>query len=223
MIRKLLFLPSIASLGLIITVALAFWFLTTGQAVFISLVLGILGYIFRRSRIPFTETLKPGGEIFLSPVHGKIESVRQNVLYYDEATLVHEVRISISIWDEKGLYLPTSGEVSYLKATKGKKVSRAAEKHEFYGPLEDVSHTDMTLTSKTGMKSILRFVDAPHGQRPVVWLKSGDRGRGAACFGYYPLGGTLLIYLPPYSDILVYESEHVVPGKTVIADIKEVN
>lgn len=128
----------------------------------------------------------------------------------------------MSLWDEKGLYLPTTGEVSYLKATKGKKVPRNGENHEFYGPLEDVSHTDLILTSKSGVKTTMRFVDCPNGQRPMVWLKSGDRGRGAACFGYYPFGGTVLIYLPANSDILVYESEHIVPGQTVIADIKEV-
>src|SRR5690606_36851956 len=121
-----------------------------------------VGFVFRRARIPFTESLKPGGEIFLAPIHGRIESVRQNVLFYDEMTLVHEIRISISFWDEKGLYLPTTGEVSYLKATKGKKVSRSAENHAFYGPLEGVSHTDMTLTSRSGLKSIMRLVDCPN-------------------------------------------------------------
>jgi hypothetical protein len=54
----------------------------------------------------------------------------------------------------------------------------------------------------------------------VLWVKSGDRGRGGACFGYYPFGGTLLIYLPAKSDILIFEKEKIFPGQSVIAATK---
>ena len=68
----------------------------------------------------------------------------------------------------------------------------------------------------------MRFIDCTYGHRPSIWLKSGDCGRGAACFGFYPFGGTLIIYLPQNSDILVFEKERVVPGQTVISAFKDV-
>ena len=131
------------------------------------------------------------------------------------------MRIAISFWDQKGLYLPTAGEVSYLKASRGRRLHRDSETQAFYGPIEDVAHTDLTLTSKNKTETLMRFIDCSAGKRPTIWLKSGDRGRGAACFGYYPFGGTLLIYIPDTSDVLVYENETVVPGQTVIAALKD--
>ncbi len=178
-------------------------------------------FLFRRGRIPYRETLKMEGEIYLSPVHGTIESVRHSVPGSVFSFPCHEVRISLSFWDEKGLYLPTNAESSFMKSSKGLKLSRRGPGHFFYGSLEDVSHTDLTLLSKNNTQTLIRFIDCPLGLKPSIWLKSGDRGRGAACFGYYPFGGTLLIYLPATSDVLVYEKERVTPGQTVIAALKD--
>jgi hypothetical protein len=178
-------------------------------------------FIFRRAFIPYRDTLKTDGEIYLSPVHGIVQSVRHSIAIPEFTWPCHEIRIAISLWDEKGLYLPTAGEVSYLKANKGKRVDQKAETHAFYGPVEELSHTDLILMSKNGTKTLMRYIDSQYSQRPTIWLKSGDRGRGAACFGYYPFGGTLLIYVPASSDVLVYEREVVVPGQSVIAALKD--
>lgn len=185
------------------------------------LISALILFLFRRSRIPYRDTVKNDGEIYLSPIHGIVESIRHNVSIPDYRYPCHEVRISISFWDEKGLYLPTSGEASYLKANKGKYIKRNSPTHAFYGPVDELAHTDLALTSKNQTVTLMRFIDSPLGKRPTIWLKSGDRGRGAACFGYYPFGGTLLIYLPNNSDILVFEKERVVPGQTVIAALKD--
>jgi hypothetical protein len=193
-----------------------------GSQILISFIFIVVFYITRRSSIPYRDTLKNDGEIFLSPVHGIVQSIRLDTTTWDELSASHEIRISIGPWDEKGLYLPTSGEVSYLKANKGNKVPRNADSQQFYLPLEELAHTDFILTSKNQAKSLMRFIDCKFGMRPTIWLKSGDRGRGAACFGHYPFGGTLIIYLPQNSDILVFEKERVVPGQTVIAALKDV-
>lgn len=188
------------------------------------LLISIIGlsvlYLGRRSSVPFRETEKKDGEIYLSPVYGEVKTIRRNIYLPDRPEMKHEIRININFWSEKGLYLPTSGEVSYLKATKGRKISRESSAESFYGPVDEVAHTDFLLASKKLTRTLLRFIDCSYGKRPTIWLKSGDRGRGAACFGYYPFGGTLLIYLPENSDILVFENEKVVPGQTVIAAIK---
>lgn len=219
--KRYFFLPSEVSWGLLAVILACMIKLNFEQALLIFIFIGMVGFAFRRSNVVFRETTRPQGEIYITPVQGTVESVRQNVPILNDTEIGHEIRISVSLWNEKGLYLPTSGEVSYLKANKGRKIPRSSEIHSFYGPLEDVAHTDLVFTSKNQVKTLLRFVDGEQCIRPTIWLKSGDRGRGAACFGYYPFGGTLLIYLPRNSDVLVYESERVKPGETVIAAIRE--
>jgi hypothetical protein len=198
-----------------------FFYCSLGYQVCLSMILVFLGYFFRRAAIPYRDTLKNEGEIFLSPVFGRVEAIRRDTTGFEEASLCHEIRISISGWDEKGLYLPTAGEVNYLKAHSGAKIPRKSDEKLFYRPIGELSHTDFILKSKNQTKTLMRFIDWQYGKRPTIWLKSGDRGRGAACFGFYPFGGTLLIYLPQNSDILVFEGEKVVPAQTVIAAIKD--
>lgn len=219
--KRLFFLPTEISYGLLALIIYAFWKLPLIYEIPVLLFTSLILFVFRRSSVPYRDTLKNDGEIFLSPTHGRVESVRHSVLSLDYPSPCHEVRISLSFWDEKGLYLPTAGEATYLKASKGKKIHRRSPTHIFYGPVEELAHTDLTLTSKNQVGTLMRFIDCTTGQRPTIWLKSGDRGRGGACFGYYPFGGTLLIYLPASSDVLVYEKEIVVPGQTVIAALKD--
>ncbi len=179
------------------------------------LVLGIL-FLFRRKKIVFREEIGSQKSLFLSPTHGIVNSVRRNIEFSDYPDLKNEIRITLPFWVEKGLYLPESGEVLYLKNNKGKKIPLDSSNENFYGYLEDVSYTDMVIRIKSGYNCLLRFVDSTISPKPVMWMKSGDRGRGASCFGFYPLGGTLLIYLPSDLEILVYEGEFVTPGNSVI-------
>ena len=219
--KRFFFLQTEISYGMLALIVYAFWKLPLVYEIPVLLLSSLLLFLFRRSHIPYRDTLKSDGEIFMSPVHGVVESVRHSVSSLDYASPCHEVRISISFWEEKGLYLPTVGEVTYLKASRGKRVHRRSPTHVFYGPVEELSHTDLTLTSKNQTQTLMRFIDCTTGKRPTIWLKSGDRGRGGACFGYYPFGGTLIIYLPVTSDILVFEKERVVPGQSVIAALKD--
>lgn len=219
--RRFFFLPTEISYGLLAIIIYSFIKFPLLIEIPILLLTSLILFIFRRSSVPYRDTVKSEGEIYLSPIHGQVESVRHSVSSLDYPSPCHEVRISLSFWDEKGLYLPTAGEVSYLKASKGKKLHRNSPTHFFYGPVEELAHTDLTLTSKNKTGTLMRFIDCTTGRRPSLWLKSGDRGRGGACFGYYPFGGTLLIYLPASSDVLVFEKEIVVPGQTVIAALKD--
>lgn len=219
--KRFFFLPTTISWGLLVLLVYSWVNWSFGYSLLISVISFVVALVTRRTSVPYRDTLKNDGEIYLSPVYGEVKSIRRNVQLPHIAEEGQEVRISISGWSEKGLYLPTAGEVTFLKATKGLKISREAESVAFYRAMDDVAHTDFVLTSKNKTQTLMRFVDCKYGKRPTIWLKSGDRGRGAACFGYYPFGGTLLIYLPNNSDILIFEKEFVVPGQTVIAALKD--
>lgn len=220
--KRFTFLPSE-----VIWASLIFWVyvlfkLSFGYKILVTIIFGSCLYAFRKSSIPYRDTIKSNGEIYLSPVHGVVESIRRDTTTLEDGSITHEVRISIGGWDEKGLYMPTAAEVTYLKASKGKKIPRGSESELFYLPVSELAHTDFILKSKNQTQTLMRFIDCMYGRRPLIWLKYGDRGRGAACFGFYPFGGTLLIYLPQNSDILVFERERIVPGQTVIAALKDV-
>ena len=219
--RRITFLPTEIFLSLVAILIYGILNFHLFWKVVLGLVISIVLFAFRRSIIPYQDTWKNNGEIFLAPVYGVVESIRRDTDVWEEYPFSHEVRISIGPFSEKGIYLPTSGEISHLKAYTGLKVNRYAPAENFYRPALELAHTDIELTSKMQSKSLLRFIDCEYGQRPNLWLKSGDRGRGAACFGHYLFGGTLVIYLPQHSDILVYEKEYIIPGETVIAAIKD--
>lgn len=219
--NRLTFLPLSIVYALISLLIVSFLKFNLIVKLIIIFLVTFVGILFRRSKVPYIDTFKIGGEMFLSPVYGIVEDIRQNIPIPGSKESGHEIRISISFFEEKGLYLPTNAEVAYLKAFEGRKVPRNADSKEFYVPADELSHTDLVLKSRNQNQSLIRFVDCKYGKRPSIWLKSGDRGRGAACFGYYPFGGTLLIYLPQNSDILVFVNERIIPGQTVIAAIKD--
>jgi hypothetical protein len=219
--KRFFFLPVEISYALLGLMIYAFMKLPLLLEIPVILATSFFLFLFRRRSVPYRDTIKSDGEIYLSPTYGTVQSVRHSVTSSDYPSPYHEVRIAVSFWDEKGLYLPTSGEVAYLKANKGKKINRSSPTHIFYGSVEEFAHTDFTLTSRNATGTLMRFIDCTIGIRPTIWLKSGDRGRAGACFGYYPFGGTLLIYLPASSDVLVFEKETVTPGQTVIAALKD--
>lgn len=219
--KRFFFLPTSVSWGLFFLLIYSWFNWSFGYSLLISVICFVAGLMTRRSSVPYRDTLKNDGEIYLSPVYGEVKSIRRNVGLPHLPGEGQEIRVSISGWSEKGIYLPTAGEVTFLRAVKGIKIAREAESVAFYRSMDEVAHTDFVLTSKNKTQTLMRFVDCKYGSRPTIWLKSGDRGRGAACFGYYPFGGTLLIYLPNNSDILVFEKEFVVPGQTVIAALKD--
>ncbi len=124
--RRFTFLPTELVYSLLIFWLYGLWNWSFGHKLLVSVFLLITFFVFRKASIPYRDTLKNDGEIFLSPVHGVVQSIRRDTTTWDEIPVSHEIRISIGPWDEKGLYLPTAGEVGFLKANKGKKVARTA-------------------------------------------------------------------------------------------------
>lgn len=185
-------------------------------------VLGVCGgwlWLNRRRDLPWRDTLRSDGEMFLSPVDGEV--VKIGTWTDPEAGFAYsEVRLRMNYTNNWGLHLPSSCEMEFLKNYPGRRSNRKDLAHittDESGPLEK---TDMVLRSKNGVASRLRFLQCEIGRSPKIWMKSGDRGRGAACFGYYPFGGSLIVYVPQPSDILVVENEKITAGQTVLAVFK---
>ncbi len=203
---RFFFLPKVLFYGLSFLNIYLFLHDFSWVQVLVPLITLVFLFLFRKSSVLYQETIRNDGEIFLSPVHGVVESIRYSVHSMEEDLIFHEVKISLNLWQEKGFYLPTAGEIS---AFKQESLTN-----------KNVGYSVLTLTSKNGNSFILKFFNSLGRLPPVLWVKSGDRGRGGACFGYYPFGGTVIIYLPAKSDILIFEKEKIFPGQSVIAAIK---
>jgi hypothetical protein len=203
---RFFFLPKILFYGLFFFNIYLFFDDFSLIKVLVPLITLVLLFFFRKSSVLYQETIRNDGEIFLSPVHGFVESIRFSVHSIEDDLIFHEIKISLKFWQQKGFYLPTAGEISAFKKESSSN--------------NNLGNTDLTLISKNGNRCILKFFNSLGGLPPMIWVKSGDRGRGGACFGYYPFGGTLIIYLPAKSDILVFEKEKLFPGQSVIAAIK---
>ena len=49
----------------------------------------------------------------------------------------------------------------------------------------------------------------------------GDRGGRRVNIGYFPFGGTLILYLPEKYEILIKENESINAGESIIAMLPE--
>ncbi len=176
-------------------------------------------WLHRRREVPWRDTLKSDGEIFLAPVDGEVVKIG---FWTDSETgeRFGELRIVVNLTDNWGLHLPSSSEMEFLKDFPGTRLARGMLARFDREKVSEYAHTDMLLRSKNGVGSRLRFLRCPNGRSPRIWMKSGDRGRGAACFGYYAFGGSLIVFVPQPCDILVVEGEKIEAGQTVLAVFK---
>lgn len=173
-------------------------------------------FLHRRRQIEWSESLKNDGEILLAPIDGEIVKIAP---YFDEEEQKRytEIRINTSHYRCWGLYLPYSAEMAYLKESEGKRFPRAELVNLTSEDIRSMGRTDLILKSPSGTTSHIRFIQSVNGRSPKIWMKSGDRGRGAACFGYYPFGGSLIVFVPETSDVLVVEKEKIKAGRNVLA------
>lgn len=161
------------------------------------------------------ENNRSESKTLLSPADGQIVSIKP-VIHPADGKPATEIRIRMNHWNYWGLHLPASAEMAYLKEFPGISFNRTklAELPSFD---ETHAHTDVHLKMADGLITRIRFFHCITGRSPRTWMKSGDLGKEAACFGHYPFGGSLIVFVPQPSDILVVEQEKIIAGQTVLA------
>ena len=67
----------------------------------------------------------------------------------------------------------------------------------------------------------LQMISCPLGLAPKLRVLAGDRGNVGAEIGYFPLGGTVFLYLPSQYEILIGKNQNnILAGLTALAGIK---
>ena len=122
-------------------------------------------------------------------------------------------------WKEMGIYLPLSCEIKNLLVLKGQSFFRYFKAVEVIGTKEGKG-VSLALDNR-GESLGLTFFKCKFGLWPELLVIPGDRGGRRVNIGYFPFGGTVMLYLPKKYEILVKSNDEVNAGETIIAVVPD--
>ena len=194
------------------------WFWNKNTAFLILLFFSLLLlFFFRKGSLREGENSLVPNSFIVSPSNGTVYSVRKNVDHDVFGKGLNEVRISSLWFYEFGLGFPLEGEVGGLKNREGKSFFRLFKKGLENDERNQVHARLLEIKGKCGQEVGLEFIKCELGFDADIWVRTGDRGKRAARLGYFPFGGTVLIYLPPHFDVLISQGDKCLQGSTPIA------
>lgn len=186
-----------------------------GFFLLILLIYLILLLLFRRSRLSVQKESEMEEGTLFSPINGKvikIESDFEHPVFGENLTMI---RIAMPWWAEWGIYLPSASEVKEVSLVYNHEDFRYKKEIEV---LKEAGPNGLcvTLLNKSQDTYGFQLVKCSFGGYPQVGVLPGDRGKQRANIGYFPLGGTLLLYVPENYKIMVSEKDILIAGVTII-------
>jgi phosphatidylserine decarboxylase len=187
------YLPSFIN-TLSVIFALVILLLGFYKVIMIYVVIYIFFYLlFRKKANRFRDDPVVTTGVVFSPCNGKVLSIAN-----DEDFLKIEIRIAP--WNEMGIFMPISSEVINLWKSKKEVIL-------------EISNRQIVLE--------LHFKKRSFGLWPDLIVTPGDKGARQVNIGYFPMGGTVLLYLPKKYEILTKSFTEVIAGETIIAVLPE--
>ena len=177
----------------------------------------LLLFFFRKSSLRLDDDSLVPSSFIVSPTNGVVYSVRKNIDHNVFGKGLSELRVSLTWFNEFGLGFPLEGEVRGLKSREGKSFFRLFRKGLENDEKFHVHARLLEIKGRHGQEIGLEFIKCELGFDADLWVKPGDRGKRSARFGYFPFGGTVLIYLPPHFDVLISQGDKCIQGSTPIA------
>jgi hypothetical protein len=179
--------------------------------------------LFRRSTSSYQEETAFKKGVIFSPVNGRILGISKNIKLDGQEELLTEVSMIIHPWNETGIYLPTSSEIQdyFLSGNKG--LFRYLKKNSLSRHQLELNKLSLTLCSIDADLIRMDFLRCIMGSLPEIFVMPGDRGKQQANIGHFPLGGTVLLYLPDKYEILINEKDQIAAGETLIAGVSTKN
>ena len=183
----------------------------------------VLLCFFRRCENRFLGVQTGKQEAIYSPVNGYITSVKKKIDHAFFGKDLAEIRIVIPWWQEFGVRLPFSSKVIDLKMNQGKSLYRFS-KHDL--PSQEIQIVpslmilfNNSLGNSQGIFLGMQLIKCPLGMWPQIRIFPGDRGKNQSHIGYFPFGGTVLLYLPSNYEILVSNEVRASTGVTILAEL----
>ena len=194
--------------------------------IYFSYTVGFLWYVccagyfwfYRKNSSSYLDSLLANTVVSIAPVSGRVEEIIFDLSNSDLGYSGIKVRISMPWWRPFGLYLPVSCSIDNITQFKGRNFWRYSSQLK---SIKNLSRTSVELKNKLGNFLFLEFIYCPLGGVPRLWSEVGDRGRSGAAFGFFPLGGTVLITLPESTQMRVKKGDLLVSGVTVLGGVLE--
>lgn len=205
---------------LALTLIFFFWVFGMHKILTVSFLLYALLYVvLRKNRNDFRdEPMSTKGVIF-APVNGKIVHMENNVSHGMYGDQLMEIQIMIPWWKEMGIFMPLSSEIKTLMVLKGQSFFRTKIAEEVIGTKEGKG-VSVALDNR-GETIGLTFFKCKLGLWPELMVMPGDRGGRRVNIGYFPFGGTVMLYLPKKYEILLKINDEITAGETIMAVIPD--
>ncbi len=173
-------------------------------------------FLFRQHSIPLQNNNAIKQNTVYSPVNGHIISIKKNVDHAFFGKNLHEIRMSIPWWKEFGITLPFASGVKDLIMNKGRSFYRFYRKELPSQEIQTIPSLIILLGDSQSNILGIQLIKCPLGMWPKVKILPGDRAECLANIGYFPFGGSLLLYLPSEYEILISENDEVMARNTAI-------
>lgn len=171
--------------------------------------------ILRKSRNDFRDDPVSTKGIIFSPCNGKVVHIEKNVAHVAYGEGLTEIQLMIPWWKEMGIYLPLSCEIRNLIVHKGRSFFRYFKASETVGT--NIGKGISLVLDNRGESIGMTLYKCRVGLWPEVLVMPGDKGGRRVNIGYFPFGGTLMLYLPGKYEILVNINDEVMAGETIVA------
>ena len=202
------------------TLIFFFWMFGLYKILCISLIIFMILYVvLRRNRNDFRDEPMTTKGVIFAPANGKIVHIENNVSHGMYGDQLMEIQIMIPWWKEMGIFMPLSSEIKTLMVLKGQSFMRTKIAEEVIGTKEGKG-VSVALDNR-GEIIGLTFFKCKLGLWPELMVMPGDRGGRRVNIGYFPFGGTVMLYLPKKYEILLKINDEITAGETIMAVIPD--
>jgi phosphatidylserine decarboxylase len=157
--------------------------------------------------------------IIFSPCNGKIVNIEKGISHVAYGDNLIEIQIAIPWWSEMGIFMPLSAEIRNIIVHKGRSFFRFQKASEVVGT--SIGKGLSISLDNRGECVGMTLYKCRLGLWPDILVMPGDRGGRRVNIGYFPFGGTLILYLPEKYEILIKENEIINAGESIIAMLPE--
>jgi len=172
-------------------------------------------YLLRRKDVWLSVGEQRVEKNILSPINGTVVSL-SNVVLDDSASEVQCLQIKMNYLAECGIRFPVAGEIDkFMQERRSRKIRHLPLEPGVCGGVSDY----IEILSHKKYRLRCGFMSCIFGAWPVIRVMPGDIGGASAIAGFWPFGGTVLLYLSKQDKILVSAGDNVVSGITPVAEI----
>lgn len=184
--------------------------------IFVYLALYVL---LRRSRNDFRDDHTVTKGLIFSPANGKVIHIEHNVSHGIYGDQLVEIQILVPWWKEMGIYMPLSAEIKSLLVLKGRSFFRYMKTEEIIGT--NLGKGVSLSLDNRGESIGMTFFKCRLGLWPELIVMPGDKGGRRVNIGYFPFGGTVMLYLPKKYEILIKSNDELLAGETILAVVPD--